>query len=238
MPATPPPSTDSDVFSTPVETTNEAPPKGPLDGGMDLGSMEVTAPGVEPGAPDSDFDADITEGDEVSAGNDSAEDWQDKATEVSELAGNVASEPETDTAVHVDFDQQTSAEPVQEPPPMKRVHVSNQLDILAELDGLRAGTLADSATRPRTSTSPEIDIDSLISGAVGNAKEKEIRRRVDRAAHATVFDQMRGVEFTMVVKDSAGNAIHTAEPVVVEVEGVGELTKLAIRMSIDLKNTG
>jgi len=231
MPASPPPAGDSDVFSTPAEPTADVPAEGPLGGSVDLGSMEVTAPELN-------LDVDAPEDDDVGLEIDATEDWQDKTTEVSELSGSVEIEPETDPSVHVDFEQQESEEPVREPPPMKRVHVSNQLDILAELDGLRAGTLSDSASRPRTSTSPEIDIDSLISGAMGGAREKEIRRRVDRGADATVFDQMRGVEFTMTVKNAEGSAIHTLEPVVMEVEGVGEITKLAVRLNIDLKNNG
>jgi signal recognition particle receptor subunit beta len=238
MPASAPPAGDSDVFSTPAETPADEPAEGPLGGSIELGSMEVTAPELIIDEPELSLDVDVIEDDDASLEIDGTEDWQDKTTEVSELSGSVETEPETDPTVHVDFEQQESEEPVREPPPMKRVHVSNQLDILAELDGLRASTLSDSASRPRTSTLPEIDIDSLISGAVGGAKEKEIRRRVDRGADAIVFDQMRGVEFTMTVKNADGNAILTLEPVVMEVEGVGEITKLAVRLNIDLKNNG
>ncbi|MEX1311190.1 MAG: hypothetical protein AB1Z65_12270, partial [Candidatus Sulfomarinibacteraceae bacterium] len=197
---------------------------------VELGSMEVTAPELAQEEPDHGMDEGIVEGE------DSSHDWQSKTTEVSELDRGSGSGRGADPADHVDFDQQAAEVVVEEPPPMKRVHVSNQLDILAELEGLRAGTLSGGAGRSKSSSPPELDIDSLISGAVGGAKE--IRRRIDRDVTSTVFGQMRGVEFAITVKDAGGNEIHTMEPVVMEVEGAADLTKLAVKLRIDLKNNG
>jgi hypothetical protein len=67
---------------------------------------------------------------------------------------------------------------------------------------------------------------------------KEIRRRIDRDVESAVFGRMHGVEFAITVKDAGGNAIHTLEPVVMEVEGAAELTTLAVKLRIDLKNNG
>ena len=238
MPASPQPTDDSDVFSTPDEAVQDPPADGPLDGTVELGSLEVTAPELATEASEQGPDADIVEDEDfiVDDTQGSSEDWQSKTTEVSELDRAAETELGPDLAVHVDFDQQAAEVAVEEPPPMKRVHVSNQLDILAELEGLRAGTLSGGAGRSRSSSTPELDIDSLISGAVGGAKE--IRRRIDRVVEPTVFGQMHGVEFAITVKDVGGNEIHTLEPVVMEVEGAAELTKLAVKLRIDLKNNG
>jgi signal recognition particle receptor subunit beta len=238
MPASPPPTADSDVFSAPDEAVHEPPADGPLDGAVELGSMEVTAPEVAAKAPDQDLDADIAEGEQVIVDDieEPSQDWQSKTTEVSELDRRAGTDLGADPADHVDFDQRETEVAVEEPPPMKRVHVSNQLDILAELEGLRAGTLSGAAGRSKSSRSPDLDIDSLISGAMGGSKE--IRRRIDRGVESAVFGRMHGVEFAITVKDAGGNEIHTLEPVVMEVEGAAELTTLAVKLRIDLKNNG
>jgi hypothetical protein len=200
--------------------------------------MEVTAPELVVEAPDEGLDADIADDEEIIVDDieEPSQDWQSKTTEVSELDRGTGTDLGADPADHVDFDQRATEVAVEEPPPMKRVHVSNQLDILAELEGLRAGTLSGGAGRSRSSRPPELDIDSLISGAMGGAKE--IRRRIDRDVESAVFGRMHGVEFAITVKDAGGNAIHTLEPVVMEVEGAAELTTLAVKLRIDLKNNG
>ena len=239
------PSGESDVFTTPPETTaDELPAGGPLDGidqpaeTVELGSMEVTAPEVVEAAAqvevDEAVDAEI-EQPELADGDD----WRDRATEVSELAGETEVSGEVDEADptdNVDFEQQPAAEAAAEPPPMKRVHVSNQLDILAELEGLRVGSTSGGTAGSRRAASPEIDIDSLISGAVGGSKE--IRRRVEQRLDATAFGKMRGLELAIRIKDADGEVVHTLEPVLTEVDGAGDLSKISLRFVIDLENNG
>ena len=139
---------------------------------------------------------------------------------------------ETDPGLQVEFDRQESNEALDEPPPMKRVHVSNQLDILAELEGLRSGTTAEPAGGRRTSAIPDIDIDSLISGAVPSSKE--IRRKIQHGLNSDVFDRMRALEVTINVRDTQGRTIHTLEPVSMTVDDAGRLSKLSLRFLIDL----
>jgi hypothetical protein len=251
MPASEPRAADSDVFSTPDPPPDEPPSEGPLDGPLDvpdhepvdepavepvdLPSMEVTAPEVEAA---SSREPAFESPDEIEVDLDDdaeADDWQDKETEVSELHTGGA-EVEIDPTETIDFDQQANEVSPEAPPPMKRVHVSNQLDILAELEGLRTGTLSGSSPRSQSSRSAEIDIDSLISGAVGGAKE--VRRRVKKGLDHSIFSRMQGVEMVVAIKDSQGSTIHTLEPIVTEVEGAGELTKLTVRFGLDLKNDG
>ena len=121
------------------------------------------------------------------------------------------------------------------PPPIKRVHVSNQLDILAELEGLRVGSLSEGSRDRGRSSSSEIDIDSLLSGAVGGTKE--IRRRVAHGLDSGLFGRMRGLEVAVQVKNSAGETIHTFEPEIMEVEGSSELNKLSLRFAIELEKS-
>jgi hypothetical protein len=238
MPASAPQTGDSDVFPTPDEQTEEPPADGATAGTVELGSMEVTAPELTTDEHEQDSDVEVFEGDEfvVDDVEGSAEDWQSKTTEVSELERETDTEFAADPADQVEFEQQATEVAVEEPPPMKRVHVSNQLDILAELEGLRSGSLSGGAGKSKRPGSPELDIDSLISGAVGGAKE--IRRRVDRDVGSAVFGQMHGVEIAITVKDAGGNEIHSLEPVVMEIEGAAELTTLAVKLRLDLKNNG
>jgi hypothetical protein len=45
---------------------------------------------------------------------------------------------------------------------------------------------------------------------------------------------MRGLEIAIQVKDGGGETIQTLNPVVLEVDGGGELTRLSVRFAIDL----
>ena len=206
MPASQPPATASNVISTSPDQPEEPAAEGPPDG---VGFQKTQIP--------------------------EDESWQDEATEVTDSHDHLTLDPDADPAEHVDFDQYTADEPVTEPPPMKRVRVSNQLDILAELESLRVGSLSNGALSQSRSSSTEIDIDSLISGAMGGAKE--IRRKVAQDLNSKVFNRMRGLEFAIQVKDAGGDTIHTLDPVVLEVDDAGELTKLSVRFVIDLDNT-
>ncbi|HSL18583.1 MAG TPA: GTPase domain-containing protein [Methylomirabilota bacterium] len=139
---------------------------------------------------------------------------------------------ETDPGLQVEFDRRESDEVLDEPPPVKRVHVSNQLDILAELEGLRSGVTAEPAGGRRTGAIADIDIDSLISGAVPSSKE--IRRKIRHELNSDVFDRMGAVEVTINVRDTQGTTIHTLEPVSMTVDDAGRLSKLSLRFLVDL----
>jgi len=135
---------------------------------------------------------------------------------------------------HVEFDQQAANGPLLEPPPVKRVHISNQLDILAELEGLRVGKFsADDVDRTRMS-SIDLDIDSLISDAV--ASSREIRRRIEEKLNSDVFSEMRGVELAVRIHDADGETIHTLDPLSLRVESAEGIGKLSLRFVIDLEN--
>ncbi len=247
MPGPASPRSNSDVFSSPAEHGDQPAVEGPLDGGSfpatEIPPIEVEyvpepavgADEVSETASEDQFSS-TAFADEASVDIEAgSEPWRDAAPEVAGSAESVTAEPQADPTENVDFGQHDIDEPVTPPPPIKRVHVSNQLDILAELEGLRSGSLSGGTPSHNRSSATEIDIDSLISGAMGETKE--VRRKVEQRLKTEIFDRMRGLELAIQVKGAGGETIQTLNPVVLEVDGAGELTKLSIRFAIDLDHT-
>jgi signal recognition particle receptor subunit beta len=167
----------------------------------------------------------------------STDDWQEQETKVSEVDEEAPVESEgvdVDPNDHVEFDQSTVDGPLIEPPPVKRVHISNQLDILAELEGLRVGSFTSDEVDRSRMASVDLDIDSLISDAVSSTKE--IRRRVSEQLNSDVFTEMRGVELAVCIQNADGDTIHTLEPLALRVENSDGLGKLSLRLVVDLEN--
>jgi signal recognition particle receptor subunit beta len=132
----------------------------------------------------------------------------------------------------VEFDQ-TDAEPAEgDPPPLKRVQVSNQMDILAELEGLRKQATMGSFGRG-SGTGQDLDIDALLADADDT---RELRRKVEHALNSDVFRNMCGLELAIIVQNADGDAIHTLDPVSVQVEKADRLKKLYLRFTVDLEN--
>jgi len=244
-PASVPFGSGSEVFAAPSDSADGPEDRtggGPLDGAGRPGAVEswdgaveaspVDAPIFSDGPDDDRFDADEVSDGLAAAVEAEAEPWGAEAPESVESDTAIPAPPDTDPVIDVDFDKHADDEPLTEPPPVKRVHVSNQLDILAELEGLRSGSFPDGTTAQRRSPSAEIDIDSLISGAMGGTKE--IRRRVQQELDPEVFRRLRGVEVAIRVKDGGGELIHTLQPLMLEVEDIGTLSKLSLRFAIDL----
>jgi len=247
MPGPASPRDDSDVFSSPAQPGDLPAVEGPLDGGSfpatEIPPIEVEfVPEPAVGADDvtettsEDQFSSTALPDETSVDIETgSEPWRGEAPEVEGPAESVTAEPQADPAENVDFGQHDVDEPVSPPPPIKRVHVSNQLDILAELEGLRSGSLSGGTPSHNRSSATEIDIDSLISGAMGETKE--VRRKVEQRLKTEIFARMRGLELAIQVKGAGGETIQTLNPVVLEVDGAGELTKLSVRFAIDLDHT-
>ena len=244
-PASDPPATVSDVFvppaAQPAIPAVENPPDEiatPRPAAIEDDFVSQVEPEFEPDEPTFEDEKSVPTGFAEKAPiavESTSEPWEETGSDV--VADDLASssEPKTDPAEHVAFDQQAAEEPVIAPPPIKRVHVSNQLDILAELEGLRVGSLSEGSRDRGRSSSSEIDIDSLLSGAVGGTKE--IRRRVAHGLDSGLFGRMRGLEVAVQVKNSAGETIHTFEPEIMEVEGSSELNKLSLRFAIELEKS-
>lgn len=164
----------------------------------------------------------------------------DAGAEKSEAAGGDFGEPfgngpvKPDTEVRVEFDQTDAAASEAEPPPVKHVHVSNQMDILAELDGLRKqATMGDLGRRFNKST-PELDLDSLLAGNEGRVQE--LRRKIEKTLNSDIFKNMRGLQLAIRIQGENGDIIHTLDPVSLDIDDATSLNKLCLRFSVDLEN--
>jgi signal recognition particle receptor subunit beta len=135
--------------------------------------------------------------------------------------------------IEVEFDAETTDTPT-EPPQVKRVQVSNQMDILAELDGLRKQATMGAGSRPTESPAPDLDLDSLISGDAGQSRE--LRSKIEQAVNSDIFKTMRGMQIAIRLQNEGGETIHSFDPVSLDIEDATALKKLCLRLSLDLEN--
>jgi signal recognition particle receptor subunit beta len=142
--------------------------------------------------------------------------------------------PGEDTEVSVEFDQTASAEADVTAPPMKRVQVSNQMDILAELEGLRKQATMGTGEGWGRSSEREVDIESLLAGT---DPVRELRETVRESLNSDIFKNMRGVQVAVRIQDTHGETIHSLEPVTIEVVRAAKLEKLSLRFLLDLENS-
>ncbi len=142
-------------------------------------------------------------------------------------------EEEFEEEIQVGFENGSSGE-IEAPPPVKRVQVSNQVDILAELDGLRKQATMSSRDREFSSTSPDLDLDSLLSSASGLTRE--MRKKLERSVNSNIFSKMRGVQFAIRIQDEAGETIHSFDPVSLDIDSADGLKRLSLHLSLDLEN--
>ncbi len=185
-------------------------------------------------APMPDFDQPFAEDDDVADKPPDIEVQQDKA-EVEEVQPpSEPSAPGEDTEVSVEFDQTTSEETDVEAPPMKRVQVSNQMDILAELEGLRKQATMGTGEAWGRSSDQEVDIESLLAG---NDPIRELRETVQESLNSDIFKNMRGLQVAVRIQDSKGETIHSLEPVTIDVVRAAKLEKLSLRFLLDLENS-
>jgi hypothetical protein len=140
---------------------------------------------------------------------------------------------EDSEVIEVEFD--TESRPgLESPPPVKHVHVSSQMDILAELDGLRKQATMANGGHNFKATTPDLDLDALLSADTGQTRE--LKRKIDQALNSDIFKNMRGLQVAIRIQDEGGDIIHTFDPVSLEVKDAGSLKKLCLRFSLDLEN--
>ena len=130
--------------------------------------------------------------------------------------------------------EDSSTPPPEEVPPVKRVQVSNQVDILAELDGLRKQATMSSSERGFSASSRELDLDSLLSSA--SPLTRELRKKLEHSVNSNIFKNMRGVQFAIRIQDDDGKTIHSFDPVSLDVKDAEDLKKLCLHLSLDLEN--
>jgi hypothetical protein len=131
---------------------------------------------------------------------------------------------------------------VTEPPPMKRVQVSNQVDILGELDNLRKQATMPSEEPHRahgrakaTSSDSSLDLDSLLGGPT--TTKKELRHKVAKGLNSGVFSKMHKLQIAMRIQDASGETIHILEPVQMNVGNAAHLQQLMLYLTVDLENS-
>ena len=157
-----------------------------------------------------------------------------EVTEVTEDTPDMGGPVEEDSAViEVEFD--TESRPgLEVPPPVKHVHVSNHMDILAELDGLRKQATMANGGHSYKATTPDLDLDSLLSADTDHVRK--LQRTIDEALNSDIFKNMRGLQVAIRIQGEGGDTIHTFDPVSLEVEDAESLKKLCLRFSLDLEN--
>ena len=143
-------------------------------------------------------------------------------------------EPETEVDVVVDFDRSTDEPEKVTPPPVKTVHVSNQLDILAELDSLRERATMAAPTPRKGPKQPELDIDSLLSG--GGPKTREIRRKVSHGVNSDIFKRTSSLQVAVRLVDRHGDTVHTLDPISLPVKDISSVDILSLLLTLDLEN--
>ena len=137
-----------------------------------------------------------------------------------------APEPE----VKVEFDQ-TGADI--QPPPMKRVQVSNQLDILAELDGLRKqATMKPEAKKTAQDQDKNLDLDSLLGNGPKTIKSHKVHQRVEESMPSDVLAKMQVLQMAIRIQNGNGETIHTLNPIAIEVKDSSG--KVSVQLSLDL----
>ncbi len=147
-------------------------------------------------------------------------------------AGEAEADTEEEVTVSFDEDEEAPAPPT--PPPMKRVRVSNQMDILAELENLRQAATMETA-KSSSFERPGMDLDSLLASEL--ERSREIRRKLTRPVNARIFKRMRTLELEIAVRDEEGRVIGTLEPLTIDVKDVSSLDQLLLLLNLTLENT-
>jgi len=137
-----------------------------------------------------------------------------------------------ETEVSVEFDKTDVDSGAVAPPPLKRVQLSNQMDILAELEGLRKQATMGGGRWSRPADR-DVDIESLLAGS---DPVRELRERVHESLNSDVFKNMRGVQVAVRIHNQDGETIHALDPITVAVSRAGKLEKLSLRFIVDLEN--
>ncbi len=181
-------------------------------------------------------DAEHAEDEAAAAPDDESPDDGSPFTEA-EPEDGPASAPfvDEDSDVQVEFSTDDTSDADAPPaPPVKRVHLSNQMDILAELDGLRKQATMGATSRSPAPAEREIDLDALIGGASSDVRE--LRRRIEKSVNSDVFKRMHGVQLAVRIQDRDGETIHTLDPVSLVVDKADTLNKLSLQLTVDLEN--
>ncbi len=135
----------------------------------------------------------------------------------------------------VEFDTGAEDMPEIALPPVKRVHVSDENDILSQLDDLRRNATETAFLRPKSGAGRrDLDIDSLLGG--GRPRTRDLKRRIEHSLNSNFFKNMHSMQVALRIQNEDGDTIHTLDPVTVEINDASALEKLILQLTIDLEN--
>lgn len=135
----------------------------------------------------------------------------------------------------VEFDTGADDMPTAELPPVKRVHVSDESDILSQLDGLRRNATEATFSKARSgSNRKDLDIDSLLGG--DKPATRDVKRRITHRLNSNLFQGMHAMQIAFRIQDKHGDTIHTLDPVSVAIDDAAAVEKLILQLTIDLEN--
>ncbi len=161
------------------------------------------------------------------------EDFDDATGELEEAEEIKAGEEINDDVV--EFDTGADDMPAVVPPPVKRVHVTDESGILAQLDDLRRQ--ATETTSSRTHKGPghkELDLDSLLAGK--KPRTRDLKRHIEHSLNSNLFQQMGWMQVAFRIQNEDGDTIHTLDAVSVKIHDASDLEELVLQLTIDLKN--
>ena len=118
--------------------------------------------------------------------------------------------------------------------PMKRVQVSSQMDILAELDGLRKEATMGAGGKASAAAATDLDLDTLLTGK--EKQQQELRHTISRELNSDIFQHMRALQVAIRVQNGQGETIHIIDPVSLAVEDANALQNLILQLTVDLEN--
>ncbi|MCD4748789.1 MAG: hypothetical protein K8R59_05385 [Thermoanaerobaculales bacterium] len=148
--------------------------------------------------------------------------------------GGVQSQDPTEVQVEFDTSAGTQEDEI-EPPPIKRVRLSNEMDVLSELDGLRRMTTEVAGARQKdASAASDLDLDSLLTGRSSNTRD--LKRRIEQRLNSNIFRRMHSLQLAFRIQNEDGETIHTLDPVSLSVEDAASFKNLILQLTIDLEN--
>jgi signal recognition particle receptor subunit beta len=218
--------TESPFAEDTPEAQTPAPDEIPLEDEFELDDGQAASPELVDAGEASPFEE--LEVDGQAAGVAEAEELDVDEGESAAVAG-----VEEESDLEVEFDKANGDTARVEPPPVKRVQVSNQMDILAELEGLRKQATMGSFSRRGAEAAGDLDIDALLAGT---DEARELRRKVEQSLNSDVFRHMGALQLAIRIQNAEGETIHTLEPVSLAVDKAEKLRRLSLQLTVDLEN--
>ncbi len=127
----------------------------------------------------------------------------------------------------------TDEHEVKATPPVKRVRVDSEMDILGELDNLRKQATMSGGGFTRAA-STDLDLDDLLGQSLNS--KKELRQRLVAQLNSDVFGRMRTLQLAVRIQDEEGDTITTLDPMSVSVGDATALHELLLTLTLNLEN--